>query len=275
MGGTVAASALGAEALFQNPAALAAGFRPESRSEAAVGYDALLETAYQGSAAYARPLGRAGALAVGVLYASQSPQTYYNATGDASGGFTPMDVAVDAAYAGRVGPVAVGGGLKVLRSSLADKSGSDLAADFGALFPHVTDLGDGPLDAGLAVSNLGPPLKIGSSADPLPFRARAGAVWHTSPNFDATLDVVLPVEQAPYASFGAEARFPAAMLGSSRPWTAALRGGYDQSRSRSIDGFTALTFGAGLDFSALRVDYAWLALGSLGSSNRVTLAFRF
>lgn len=274
LGGAVAASASGAEALFQNPAALAR-LQPESPSEVALGYDALVETAYQGSAAYARPLGRAGALAAGVLYDSQSPQTYYTAQGDANGTFTPMDLAAAAAYAGRVGPVALGAGLKVLRSSLADRTGTGFAADFGALLPHAADLGDGPLDAGLAVSNLGPPLKIGSSADPLPFRARVGAVWHASPVFDAVLDVVLPVDQDPYTAGGVEARLPASRLGSSRPWTAALRVGYDQSRSRSIDGFTALSFGAGLDLASLRVDYAWQALGALGSSNRVTLAFRF
>ncbi len=274
MGGTVAAAARGAEALFQNPAGLAR-LRPESPSEVALGYDALIETAYQGSAAYARPLGREGALAAGVLYDSQSPQTYYSVQGDAVGSFTPMDLAAGAAYARRIGPVALGGGLKLLRSSLADRSGTSFAADFGAMLPHATDLGDGPLDAGLTVSNLGPPLKIGSTADPLPFRARAGAVWHASPNFDAALDVVFPVDQAPYATAGAEARFPAAMVGSTRPWTAALRAGYDQNRSRGVDGFTAVSFGAGLDFAAFRVDYAWLALGSLGYANRVTLAFRF
>ena len=65
------------------------------------------------------------------------------------------------------------------------------------------------------------------------------------------------------------------MMGSSLPWTAALRAGYDQNRSRGVEGFSGVTFGGGLDFSALRVDYAWVALGALGNSNRVTLAFRF
>jgi hypothetical protein len=55
MGGAVAAAAQGAESSFQNPAALAR-FDPESPSEVALGYDAMIASVYQGAAAYARPL---------------------------------------------------------------------------------------------------------------------------------------------------------------------------------------------------------------------------
>jgi hypothetical protein len=274
MGGAVAAAASGAESLFQNPAALAR-LRPDSPSEAAFGYDALLETAYHGAAAYARPLGRSGAIAAGFVYSSQSPQTAYTATGDSAGTFTALDWAGGAGYARRVGPVALGAGLKAISSTLADASGSTFAADLGALWTHATDLGDGPLDVGAAVENLGAPLKLGQSSDPLPLTVRAGGLWHPTPNLDTALDVVFPVDQDAYAALGVEARFPAAMLGSDRPWVASLRGGYDQNRGRDVTGFAGASFGAGVDFSLFRVDYAWLALGALGSSNRVTLAFRF
>jgi hypothetical protein len=274
MGGAVAAGAQGAEALFQNPAALSR-FEPESPSEVAVGYDALLETAFQGAAAYARPLGRDGVLGAGFVYASQSPQTKYTNIGDASGSFTPLDVAAGAGYAQRLGPVALGAGLKLIRSSLADQSGTSAALDLGVLAKHVADIGDGPLDVGGAMTNLGPPLKLGSSSDALPLNMRAGGLWHVSPTFDAVLDIVFPVDQDPYAAFGVEARFPAAMVGSSRPWVAALRAGYNQNAGRTVDDIGGVSVGGGLDLAALRVDYAWIALGALGSANRITLAFRF
>ena len=274
MGGAVAADAEGAESLFQNPAALAR-FEPESPAELAVGYDALVETAYQGAAAYALPLGRDGAFGAGLVYASQSPQTAYNSVGDASGGFAPLDVAAGAGYARRLGPVDVGAGLKAIRSTLSDQSGTSAALDFGMIARHATDLGEGPLDVGGSVSNLGPPLKLGSSADPLPLSVRVGGLWRASPNFSVALDLVAPVDQDPYAALGVEARFPAAMAGSARPWVASLRGGYNQNAGRDVDGFSGASFGGGLDFAALRVDYAWLALGGLGSANRITLAFRF
>jgi hypothetical protein len=274
MGGAVGADAEGAESLFQNPGGLTR-FEPESPAEVAVGYDALLETAYQGAAAYARPLGRDGAVAAGVVYASQSQQTSYTSLGDASGSFTPLDLAAGAGYARRIGPVGVGAGVKFIRSSLSDQTGTSAAVDVGAIFRHATDLGEGPLDLGGAVTNLGPPLKLGSSADPLPLMVRAGGLWHATPNFGIALDFVAPVDADPYVALGVEARFPAAMVGSSRPWVAALRGGYNQNAGRGVDGFAGASFGGGLDFAALRVDYAWLALGGLGSANRITLAFRF
>jgi hypothetical protein len=274
MGGVVAAGAQGAEALFQNPAALAR-LEPESPSEVALGYDALIETAYQGAAAYARPLGRDGAFGAGLLYASQAAQTTYSNLGDASGNFTPLDVAAGVGYARRVGPVDLGAGVKFIRSSLADQNGTSAALDLGVLAKHVADIGIGPLDVGASISNLGPPLKLGATASPLPLNIRAGALWRVSPTFDAAFDVVAPVDQDPYAALGVEARFPAAMVGSTRPWVAALRAGYNQNAGRTVDGFTSVSFGGGLDFAAFRVDYAWVALGALGDANRVTLAFRF
>jgi hypothetical protein len=274
MGGAVAASASGAEALYQNPAGLSA-FHPESPSEVALGYDALLETAYQGAAAYARPLGADGALALGFIYASQSAQTAYTALGDSAGQFTPLDLAVGAGYARRLGSLSLGAGLKFIRSKLGSASGDTAAADFGALARHVADLGEGPLDLGASVSNLGPPLKLGSSADALPLRVRGGGLWHVNPNVDLALDVVFPVDQDPYAAFGCEARLPAAALGSSRPWSAALRFGYDQNRGRGLDDFSGISLGGGVDVAAVRLDYAWILMGALGSANRVTLAARF
>ncbi|MDD5304698.1 MAG: hypothetical protein PHS14_16510, partial [Elusimicrobia bacterium] len=59
------------------------------------------------------------------------------------------------------------------------------------------------------------------------------------------------------------------------PWVISIRSGYDQNRTRGLDGFTGLSAGAGFDFSALRLDYAWIPFGDLGSVNRITIAFRF
>lgn len=275
MGGVSAAAGQGAESVFLNPASLAR-VEAESPSEVAIGYDALLESAYSGSVAYARPLGRDGAFAAGLLYASQSAQTAYNAVGDATGKFTPTDLALGAWYARRLlGPLAAAGGLKIVRSSLDDRSGMTVAADLGVLAKHVGDLGEGPVDLGASLTNLGPPMKLGGSSDPLPARIRAGGLWHVSPTLDAGLDVNLPVDADPYASLGVEGRIPASAVGSKKPWMISVRGGYDQNRTRGLDGFTGFSAGAGFDFSALRLDYAWIPFGDLGTVNRITIAFRF
>lgn len=274
MGSSAVASARGSEAIFHNPALLAR-FAPESRREVALDYGRLLESASHGSAAYGQPLGRDGALGAGVIYAGQSAQTSYDAQGNAGGTFRSGDLAGGAAYAHRFGKVFLGAGLKVLRSTLDDRSAAGAALDLGLMAPHASELGDGPLDLGVAINHLGPPLKLGPTADPLPLRVRLGGNWRASPIFDAAWDVVLPADQAPYLCVGFEARLPASALGSERDWSAAARVGYDQSHGRDVDGIGGVTAGFGVDLSGLRVDYAWLPYGDLGTSNRVTLAFRF
>ena len=275
MGGVSAAAGAGAEAVFLNPASLSR-IAAEAPSEVALGYDALLESSYTGSVAYARPLGRDGAFAAGLLYASQSAQTAYNSLGDSTGKFTPSDLALGAWYGRRLlGPVSLAGGLKIIRSQLDDRSGMTAALDLGLLAKHVAEISDGPLDVGLSIQNIGPPLKLGSSSDPLPARIRAGGLWRVSPAFDAGIDINLPVDQDPYASLGVEGRIPASKIGSAKPWIVSVRGGYDQNRTRGIDGFTGFSAGAGFDFAALRLDYAWIPFGDLGSLNRLTIAFRF
>ena len=274
MGGVSAAAGQGADAVFLNPASLSR-LEPESPSELAFGYDALLETAYSGSAVYARPLGRNGAFAAGLLYASQGAQTAYNSLGDATGSFTPADAALGVWYAHRFGSVALAGGLKLIRSALAERSAMTGAADFGLLLRNVAEIGDGPLDVGLALQHLGPPLKLGGISDPLPARMRTGVLWRVSPTFDAGFDLVAPVDQDPYMSVGVESRLPASRLGSTKPWTASVRAGFDENRTRGVEGFTGVSAGAGLDFSSLRFDYAWLPFGDLGTVNRITIALRF
>jgi hypothetical protein len=275
MGGVSAAAGAGAEAVFLNPASLAR-IAAESPSEVSLGYDAMLESSYSGAVAYARPLGRDGAFAAGLLYASQGAQTSYNSLGDSTGKFSPTDLALGAWYARRLfGPLSLAGGLKVIRSQLADRSGMTVAMDFGLLAKHLAEIGDGPLDLGLSIQNIGPPLKLGSASDPLPARIRAGGLWHVSPTFDAGIDINLPVDQDPYASLGVEMRIPASQVGVTKPWVVSIRSGYDQNRTRGVDGLTGLSAGAGFDFSALRLDYAWVPFGDLGSVNRITIAFRF
>ena len=269
-----AAAGAGAEAVFLNPASLAR-IEAETPSEVAVGYDALLESAYSGSAAYARPMGRDGAFAAGLVYTSQGAQTAYNGVGDSTGRFTPTDLALGAWYARRlIGPLSLGGGLKLIHSSLDDRSGTTAALDLGLLAKHVADLGDGPVDLGFAITNVGPPLKLGGSSDPLPARMRAGAMWRVSPNLDVGLDLNLPVDADPYVALGVERRILAAAFGSAKPWAVALRVGYDQNRTRGVEGLTGLSAGAGFDASRLRVDYAWVPFGELGTVNRISIAFR-
>ena len=270
LGGAFAADSEGADALLTNPAGLTS-LQSGAPSDLSFAYNNLLESSYLGYGSYGRSLGRFGTVAAGVIYFSQAPLTGYNARGDASGSFQPYDVALSMAYARQFEGFAVGAAAKMIRSSIDDVSGMSAALDVGVQAKDVSRVGEGAVDAGASFSNLGPPLKVGGVAAPLPFALTGGFLWHATPAFNAMLDVNLPSDNDPYVSFGLQAQ-----LWSDREKRAlCLRVGYNQSHGRDIDGLTGLTAGAGFDLVGFRLDYAWDPYGDLGMQNRVTLAFRF
>jgi hypothetical protein len=254
--------------LFWNPAGLGR-FDAETPSDLALSYSALLEGSYTGAVSYARPRVGPGALAVGLQYFAQAPLTSYNTFGDNTGSFAPTDLALSGAYGLTLGKVRAGFGLKLIRSAIADASGTTMAIDAGIQADRVADIGNGPLDVGASIVNLGPPLKLGAEASPLPMAIRGGTAWHASPNFNVLLDLVMPVDQTPYVTMGGE------LYTKQKGWKGSARLGFNQARTRSIDGLTGVTAGAGLDLEKFRIDYAWVPYGELGMLNRITLAFRF
>lgn len=268
MGGVAAASVEGADALFWNPAGLAR-LSPEDPSEVALDYNSLIQTTYAGSAAYALPLSNGGVLGAGLVYFSQSPQTAYDTIGNSVGNFTPNDMALELAYAQHWKSLLIGGGVKVIRSQIDTAQAATAALDFGVQALHVTDVGHRPVDLGASITNLGPPIQVGSVASPLPTEIRGGFIWRLSTIVKAGLDIVADSNQAPYASVGLESVFKASdMIG-------VLRIGYNQSYARGINGLSGIAGGGGFEIKALSVDYAWVPFGLLGATNRISLTFRF
>ena len=211
-------------------------------------------------------------MGLGFVYFSQSEQTAYNALGDSAGSFSAGDMALSAAYAGALGRLLLGGGAKVIRSSIDNVSGSAVAFDFGAQFLRLTEAGDGPVDVGCSVFNLGSPLKLGQESDPLPFHIRTGVLWHTTPYLKTAFDYNLPVDNDPYLTMGLEGHVP---LQRPKPWKALFRGGYNLRYSRKVEGLSGLALGAGLDFERFFIDYAWVPFGDIGTTNRFWLGYRF
>ncbi|MBI5595897.1 MAG: PorV/PorQ family protein [Elusimicrobia bacterium] len=270
LAGTVAASADGPDALFWNPAGLAR-MAERGRSEASFGYNALLESSYAGAASYARPLkGARSTVGAALLYHTPGAIDAYDRFGNANGQFTPVDLAFLAGYARRFGPLMAGAAGKFIRSELAGSSGISFALDLGAQLERVGDVGDGQVDLGAAIRNLGPAISVGSVADPLPFAVQLGARWHANRQFAMLLDGHLDVDAAPYPSIAGEftQAFGAASKGQ-------IRAGYNLKRTRSLEGLAGLAAGGGIDLDRFVVDYAWVPFGELGTTHRITLTARF
>ncbi|MBI4346167.1 MAG: PorV/PorQ family protein [Elusimicrobia bacterium] len=263
------AGADGSEALFWNPAGIAS-LEDTLRSDASLGYNALLETAYQSSLAYARPIAGRGVVGAGLLYASQGSQQGYSTVGDPTSGFTPNDLAFTVGYGKKLDVLRLGAGLKLVRSQLSDASGTTFALDFGAQYLGAMNTSEGPIDLGVSVQNLGPGLSMGSSSDPLPFKLQLGARWHISDRIAGVLDGIMPVDQDPAAALGVEGRFPVG-----ENIAASIRGGYNVARTRGVDGLTGLAAGFGLEWNQIRLDYAWVPYGDLGATNRITFGYAF
>ncbi len=241
------------------------------RSEMSLDYSSLIQTTYAGAGSYAYSLGPAGVLAAGFMYFSQAPQTAYDSLGNSQGSFTPYDLAFALGYAGIVQGVRVGGDVKLIQSQIiGGTSGQTEAADLGVQVPDVGDVGQGAVDMGGSITNLGPGLKLGTQASPLPTDVRGGFFWHAYPFLGFAMDVNFPENQDPYVDFGTEWTY------AQPSWAAALRAGYDQSAGRqSLGGIAGASAGAGLSWKSFSVDYAWAPFSDLGMTNRVSLAFRF
>ncbi|MBI3299163.1 MAG: PorV/PorQ family protein [Elusimicrobia bacterium] len=270
LAGTYVAAAEGSESVFWNPAGLAR-MAGSGRSDVSFGYNALLESSYAGAVAWARPLA-SGKSTVGasLLYHSPGAIDAYDRLGNPNGTFTPIDLALAGAYARRFGILCAGVAGKFIRSELAGASGTTFALDFGVIAERVGDMGDGAVDLGASVRNLGPAISVGSVADPLPFALQLGGLWHVNPKMSLLLDGHLEADADPYPSLGGEFTQPFGAASKGQ-----LRFGYNVKRQRGLEGLSGLAAGGGLDLDVFRIDYAWVPFGELGTTHRITTALRF
>ncbi len=131
-------------------------------------------------------------------------------------------------------------------------------------------LGDGPVDFGADITNLGGPLTVGTVGSPLPLKVAGGAYWHATPEAGFAMDLNLPEGNSPYVTLGFEGTLKTGALSSS------LRLGFNQENLQSQAGsLSGMSLGAGIAFRQMTIDYAWVPLGLLGDMNRISILFRF
>lgn len=164
----------------------------------------------------------------------------------------------------RVGRLRLGLAGRWLRLDVAGEAGSAAAADVGL----AVDVGRG-LSLGAAVQNLGTDVSAGRAA-PLPRRVRAGAAMrHRFAGVSALLTVEgRRAEERTQVGAGLEVG-----VGSERV-DAVVRLGYE-SQAEPGDAYAPLVFGGGVRLDRVAVDFAYRALGPLGSTRQVGLSYRF
>ncbi|NIP78936.1 MAG: hypothetical protein GWM90_06945, partial [Gemmatimonadetes bacterium] len=164
----------------------------------------------------------------------------------------------------RLGRLRLGLAGRWLRLEVAGLGDDALAADAGALL----DAGGG-LTLGASVQSLGPDVEAGRSA-PLPRTVRVGAALRPPVRGLHALITVEGRRREERNGAGAGIELGTGTEG----FEAVLRLGYE-TRVDPGDAFAPLVFGGGIRVEGLTVDFAYRALGPLGSTRLVGLRYRF
>lgn len=210
-------------------------------------------------------------LGLGVTWLNVAP---FNSTLDpnATAG-SASNYAITGAYALQLGPqLAVGINAKGLMSQLVDKSSMGLAFDGGVTFQPWGR----SLSFAVVAQNLGMQSGYEKSSDPLPIALRFGGAWRLYNKraenwFNLSADINKSIDNRFKYNFGLET------------WlfdTLALRGGYKLTEGGNdlvsdTDSPANFTAGAGFKFGAANIDYAFVPLGELGVTHRVSLSWKF
>lgn len=225
-------------------------------------------------AAYAHPTTSLGTFGGSFTYLNVTPFQGYDAAAQPIGNVGANDAALGLSYAypmykdRRYGTMlAAGVNAKWIEERLDTVSARSYAADGGLLFVPGTKWGEGLQGwrAGLALRNIGTPLKFDTESFDLPRSLTAGlsytGQWRGE-SFTLALDGQQPNDGPRVFGAGLEVVTLKALV---------IRGGYTSAGDLG-DGLRA---GAGLRFKTFQIDYAYAGAGSLGSTNRLGLTIFF
>jgi len=264
MGSAYTAIADDANAIYYNVAGIAFS---EKKSAEYMFSQYVANTNYHW-AAFAMPISESlGSAGIGFQYFNAGNIDRTDITSAGLGTFNPSDLAVNFSYAHKIlGPTeAVGINLKVINSKI-DTTATTAAVDFGVQSRRFMD---GKMMLGFAVQNLGGSLTYENTSSNLPILIKLGSGYKIQDNWITSLDVVFPQDNDPYAAVGTEYSYKI-----QDGMSIAGRFGYN-SETRYVTGFNGITVGLGLQFNMFSLDYAWMPLGDLGMTNRISLGMKF
>ncbi len=260
MGGAQVGSAAGITAQYWNPAALASLQQPQLGAMHAT----WLEDLNYEWIGYARPINpKFGVGSFSVAYFHLPSIDGVDAFGNPTGSFNVSDMAFTAGLARQITPgISVGANLKAIRQNLADVSAMGPAMDLGAMATYRGTT------FGAVAQNIGPGLSYdGSASYPLPHQIRLGASRQVMEGrLLLAADYNMPSDYFNDARLGAEFR--------AHP-NISLRAGYRHEFGTGPDPANGLSFGLGLNFHQLNVDYAMTPDNEFSDVHRLSFGYSF
>ena len=278
MGSAVVAVSEGSASLLWNPA----GLSRMGCKEVGLHSNAGLANTFQEIAVVGTPLGEAkenapdgcdggthGGLAASLGYVNYGSFTGTDANGVATGNYGATgDINGSVGYGNELfHGFSAGASLKGDRSTYANQSYNTFAADVGVLYKVIPSL-----DLGLVYSNINLGGTVGGS---VPIGGwRLGVGWNATKHWLLAASGELQDKAMTRAQFGTEY-----LIGNleTKANVLALRAGYVLSYPNpQLTGLTGMTFGLGYSITrSMIVDYAMVPAGELGTSQRLSLTFKF
>ena len=265
MGGAYTALSDDANAVYFNPAGLARSYS----SEVTLMYSSWLAGMNYNYLSFKFPKYSFGSLAAAAYMLNsgditRTTEDEYGLFESRSGSFTASDRAFAVAYAVNIFAASSAGiAAKYIVQENESERGSAIAFDAGLMFlvPGIN------LNTGVAVRNIGSGLKIGDEIFSLPLEISAGVEYKPGGCMKAVFDADFPADNSPSFALGAEYDLKKFLR---------LRCGYRYRYEVSELGFfSGLHTGLGLEWKKYSFDYAWVPLGKLGSTHRLSLNMAF
>jgi len=232
-------------------------------------------------------------ISLGFLYLGDIPKTLETSTGDydeinSSGTFGASDLLLNFAWAGNLGlrEHKVGIGVKIIQESIDDNQSFSFGMDIGNQFlisktrwyrnlaKKSSIVNIIPSTVGFSIKNIGTPVKFFNQNDPLPLSVGFGLAYKfLEDDLTSALDInYQTVESLVTIHMGVEYWIHTGIRSApNQTLDLALRVGYRTGYdSTAAPGFS---FGAGVSYALVGLDYVYMPFGDLGATHRLSLKF--
>ncbi|MBI3550468.1 MAG: PorV/PorQ family protein [Elusimicrobia bacterium] len=204
--------------------------------------------------------------------AGSIPQTDIN--GNDSGSFHPRSFVYEAGYGQNITDltdferdVAMGVTGRFFSSDMGGRSATGFAGDIG-IQAHYSSAYY-PYNFAAVVQNIGQGQKFDRVRDTLPFRVRLGSSLLLNPKTLASLEAIFPAAGIPIGMIGAEHA-----IVTETNLKFAIRGGLSsETLTSGLDGIRGFNFGMGLAVTNFSFDYAFVPMGILGNTHRLSISY--
>ncbi|MDE0021848.1 MAG: PorV/PorQ family protein [Candidatus Poribacteria bacterium] len=248
-----------AYSIYWNPAGLALA----SQTEVAAMSNAWVLDVQQSCAALAHPLSDKIGAGFLVSYLDYGEIVRRDDNGNETGQFRPYDLVAGAGLGANVGAQThIGAAVKYLLQEIDGESANGVALDIGIRREFL----NGRASAAASAHHIGNGIGFNEERFPLPTSYRIGGAYRFS-SAALVADAVFPSGADPLIGAGMSVR-PLELL--------TLRCGYRyEFGGNDLGALSGLTVGFGLHIEPFTIDYALVSMGSLGPSNRVSVAVLF